>query len=243
MAKNTYQIHLSRLQVNSIDTELTPANYREEWSQEKELQLRKDLKAFPRGLEFQNRIKYDSKDKELPNKILGGNRRHGGETGGGLTYLVANDNDFVSTCKTHYPEVDFANGYIPIEWTQDVGGLSKKEKQQIMLYDNKKPAGEWSPEILDYEGWEFDAGEWFDDEGIDFEDFEEDQMSNTATGEGLDAGSKLGRFENSELKMLKLIYDAQTFQYVEKKLSELSERFGLEDYSTTVLKLIEKQNE
>ena len=123
MSKKDFQIHLSELKENAKDTSITPKNYRV-WDNEKEQDLRNDLKAFPRFME-KNQIIYDSKDPELKNKIIGGNRRHTT-----LRWLFENDQNFLNDCQKMYPNVEFRDNFIPISWVFDCGDWTVEEKAE-----------------------------------------------------------------------------------------------------------------
>lgn len=114
-------------------------------------------------------------------------------------------------------------------------GLTPEQEREFTIRDNVS-GGDWD--------WEMLAQEWNADEleewGLDLPKFE-DTMTNNEEYEGLDQLSKLDKFMNAELKRMFLVYENEVFEKVVGWFSELQKKYGLENNSDVILKLMENE--
>lgn len=114
--------------------------------------------------------------------------------------------------------------------------LSIDDEKELNIRLNAN-TGEWD--------WEALANEW-DTEQLDEWGLEvwqaEDNMSNNNEYQGLDQLGKLDKFMDAELKRLYLVYDAETFNKVVAWFEKLCVKYGCDNNSELVLKLMENDH-
>lgn len=112
-----------------------------------------------------------------------------------------------------------------------------EQKQKEFIIKDNVSFGEWNHEEL--------ANEW---DAIELQDWglelpvNVDDMSNNTDYAGFDVASKLERFMDAELKRIFLVYESETFENVVQWFNDKQEKFGTENHSQVILKLMENEN-
>jgi len=111
--------------------------------------------------------------------------------------------------------------------------LTEEQQREFIIKDNVG-YGEWD--------WDLIANEWnaeqLDDWGLNTTFFADD-MSNQKNYTGLNADLEYENFLNADIKRLYLAYDNDTFAKVVDWFNEKQELLDAEDFSETMLKIIE----